>query len=304
VRLRPGSLAIFFALVLASEGARALDKQGSGAHGGSVEGDDSGFHLSGAASMGVSLDNPSYAARPDNSGLTLMRYALHVDADVIGRRLSIPFDLNAFSDRQRKGVLKLSPTELDVITGVTSTWGVGPGALEIGSRFEQDSPVDRGSFNQRYVDVRARYLYSLAHLSPRLAKALVDGDVSGWLTLGWFAVNPTYAARPDNSGIALFRYAFRTEISLVHDIISFGLDATIFTDRQASDVFRPSELDWTEEIIGRRAPWEVHLAYEQDHPLDRGGLVQSFVYVLAAYEFDLVHAVPHPLEDRGMIPSP
>ena len=62
-----------------------------------------------------------------------------------------------------------------------------------------------------------------------MAEILHDGDVSGFLTFGWFFANPTYAARPDNTGIALFRYAARTEISVYADVLSLSLDATLFT---------------------------------------------------------------------------
>jgi hypothetical protein len=127
--------------------------------------------------------------------------------------------------------------------------------------------------------------------------------VSGWLTLGWFAVNPTYAARPDNSGKALFRYAFHLETSIYADIVSLGFDGVMFTDREKR-ALRPTELDWTQEIILRKAPFELHVAYEIDHPIDRGGLVQSFVYALAVWAFDLSHTEAPPLEDRGHILSP
>jgi hypothetical protein len=252
---------------------------------------------------GVSLYNPSYAARPDNTGRTLMRYAAHGDLDLIGRRLSVPVDLNLFTDRDRDGVRKLGPTELDGIVGLTSTWEVGPGALEVGTRFEHDRPVDRGGASQSYVDVRARYLYSLAAALPGLAPALRDGDVSGWVTLGWFAHNPSYFARPDNTGRALLRYALHAELSLWQDTLSVGLDGTLFSDRRADNPLRPSELDLTPELILRRRDFEVHIAYERDMPLDRSGLVQHFVYLLGVWSFSL-GSDPGPFEDRGQILSP
>ena len=289
--------------------AAALDKQGS-AHGGAAslsDADDGGFHVSGAASLGVSLYNPTYAARPDNTGLALLRYALHADFDLLGRALSIPLDVNAFTDRTRRGALVLSPTELDVITGATTTRPLGPGALELGARVEHDRPVDEGSFSQTYVDARARYLYSLAGAVPGLGDALWDGDVSGFLTLGAFAVNPTYAARPDNSGLALLRYGAHAELSGFHDHVSLGGDATMFTDRAAS-AFRPSELDATAEVIGRVSPFELHLAYERDMTIDGRGdapsYTQSFVYALVAWAFDSRAGAPEALETRGVIVSP
>lgn len=286
--------------------AAALDKQGS-AHGGGVgdePGHDTEFNVSGGASTGIALVNPSYAARPDNTGLTLMRYALHADVDIIGRKLSIPIDLNSFSDKTRKGALVFSPTEFDVIAGVTTTNAITKGLDgELGVRVEHDRPVDRGGFTQSYVDARGRALYSLGKLWPGLENDLVDGDISGWLGLGWFAVNPTYAARPDNSGNALFRYMGHTELSVWKDHLSLGFDTTMFTDRREHAV-RPSELDATYEIIGRAGHFEVHLAYERDMPIDRRGLIQDFIYALVVYDFDLRHDVLQPLEQRGHIISP
>jgi hypothetical protein len=228
--------------------------------------------------------------------------------DLIGRRLSVPLDLNVFSDRDLGGGRKLAPTELDFIGGLTSTWELGPGALEMGTRFEHDRPLDRptsrAGATQTYVDARARYLYSLAAIFPGMARALGNGDVSGWATWGWFAYNPTYFARPDNTGRAFFRYALHAEISLWDDLVSFGLDGTFFTDREASNVVRPSELDLTPELIFHRDTFELHLAYERDMPLDRGGLVQHFVYLLAVWSFSTTAPAHAPFEGRGQILSP
>src|SRR6476469_9475654 len=114
--------------------AHALDKQGS-AHGGEVGGDEAkGFNVSGALMLGSALVNPTYAARPDNSGIALFRYALHADIDLLGRTLSVPLDVNLFTDRTRKGGLVFAPTELDVISGLTTTHALGKGDVELGAR--------------------------------------------------------------------------------------------------------------------------------------------------------------------------
>lgn len=285
--------------------AWGLDKQGA-AHGGAVAGEeDNGFDVEGAFTLGTAIANKTYAARPDNTGLALMRYAAHADIDLIGRKLSIPLDLNFFTNREKKGLAIFAPTEMDVIGGLTTTSTVMKGGeLELGARVEHDRPVDQGGFTQTYVDARARFLYSLAKVFPKLGESLVDGDISGALTAGWFVVNPTYAARPDNSGLALFRYAGRTELSVWHDYLSIGLDGTFFSDRRSKNPIAPTELDLTYEIILHSAPWEVHLAYERDMPIDQGGLVQSFIYGLLVYSFDLKHPVTAPLQTRGTIPSP
>lgn len=281
----------------------ALDKQGS-AHGGEVGGGAREFNVSGAGMLGASLYNPTYAARPENSGLALFRYALHLDVDLLGRMLSIPIDVNMLTDRQRKGAAKLAPSELDLIGGLTSTNGLTRGFdLELGARVENDRPVDRGSFQQTYADVRARLLYSAAALSPSLADALADGDVSGYATLGWFAVNPSYAARPDNTGRALFRYVAHTELSVWKRRLALGADGTFFSDRKKSNVFGPSELDVTGEVIGRYDAFEVHVAYERDMPIDQGSYTQSLLYAVVAYSFDF-HDALHPSHAAPAAPSP
>ena len=76
------SLVCAAALALAATPARALDKQGS-AHGGGLEGPTSGVAVGGSASLGVSLYNPTYAARPDNTGRALLRYALHGELSLL-----------------------------------------------------------------------------------------------------------------------------------------------------------------------------------------------------------------------------
>jgi hypothetical protein len=209
-----------------------------------------------------------------------MRYAGHADIDILGRKLSIPLDVNMFSDKTRDGIDNFAPTELDLIAGITSTHDVSSwNQLEVGARFERDMPIDRGSFTQSYGDVRAKLLYSTKRLAPGLSDALADGNISGWVTLGWFAVNPSYAARPDNSGKALLRYAAHTEIGVWHEHLALGLDATMFTDRDAK-ALAPSELDFTPELIGRFSRYELHVAYERDMPIDRGNYVQAFLYAL------------------------
>ena len=71
----------------------------------------------------------------------------------------------------------------------------------------------------------------------------------------------------------------------LHGQLAFSLDATFFTDKEAQNPVRPSELDLTPEIIVREGRYEVHLAYEHDMPVDSSGLTQRFVYLLGACSF-------------------
>lgn len=288
-----GSLLAFLAtvFVVAEIPAYALDKQAS-AHGGSVAGAEEGVGLTGSLLVGVALYNPSYAARPDNTGEALMRYAFHGDLDLVGRKLSIPLDLNFFSDRTRRGALVFSPTELDIISGLTTTWSLGDSAaVELGLRFEHDRSVDREGFSQTYADLRNRFLVSFEKMIPGLADALRGGDLALNFTLGTFLVNPTYAARPDNTGLALFRYAGHLELSAFDDHVALATDATFFTNRERRH-FSPTELDFTTELVGRLAPFELHLAYERDMPVDRGGLTQELVLGSFVYGFDFASSAP------------
>ena len=292
---------VFLACLLCcyADPARALDKQGS-AHGGQPGGAASGFGLSGSLLGGVSLINPTYAARPSNTGLALFRLAPHFDIDLIGSRLSIPIDLNFFTDRERPGFAKLKPSEFDVITGLTSTWPIGPTAIEFGVRVEGDFTIDRNECSEKldpavrrtgcqqvYADARTRWLVSFNDLVPGLGAALAGGDISGAATLGWFAVNPSYAARPDNTGRALFRYALHLSVRYTKYFF-VGVDTTFFTDRRTNPV-APSELDFTGEIgVSVVDGVDIHLAYERDMPVDQGGFVQQFLMLFATWDFTLV----------------
>jgi hypothetical protein len=260
--------------------AQALDKQGA-AHKGD-DGPTTGLGISGEVFVGVLPYNPTYAARPDNSGRALLRAGGHVDVDILGPRLFIPLDVNIFTDRLYQPA---RPSELDFIGGVASTWDLPVGHTEVGARAEVDTPVDGMWGSQFYGDVRGRYLLSLRELRPNAAAVLRGGDVSGWLTLGWFALNPNYFARPDNTGRALLRYAAHLGVGL-GSRTSIFVDGTFFTDRTQNPV-RPSELDLTVGVAVVLGNWGVQAAYERDMPVDgRGtGLVQHMAMLQGSWSF-------------------
>jgi hypothetical protein len=290
MRVRVSTL---LALLSVPSSVLALDKQAA-AHGKQSAAGEDDFALSGSLLAGVSLYNPSYAARPDNSGIALLRYAGHVDIDLIGHKLSIPIDVNFLTDRDRSGGLKLVPTEFDSIVGLTSTWEAAKGSIEMGIRYERDTPLDRGVYAQEYADLRVRYVYSINAFAPGLRRALAGGDIRGWVGQGTFLYNPTYAARPDNTDLALFRAMAHAEVSAFSDHVGLAVDTTWFTRRERNH-FRPTELDLTLELIARVNPFELHLAYERDMPIDRSGLTQQFVFAYASYAFEWKPAkVPPP----------
>jgi hypothetical protein len=274
------------AVALLSQPALALDKQGS-AHGGSVAGSDQGLALSGSILLGAALYNPSYAARPDNTGHALVRLAPHFDFDVIGRHLSIPLDVNVFTNRDASGISKLLPSELDIITGVTSTWALSNAlALEGGVRVERDSPIDKGRYSQAYGDARARLLYALTPECPCLKDTLRTGTWSGAVTLGWFFWNPSYAARPDNSGLALFRYGLSSALELANGWLTLGGDVTSFTDRRGAWLV-PTEVDASVMLASHLGDVAFALGYERDMPVDRDTLVQQLLMLSASKNFSV-----------------
>jgi len=220
---------------------------------------------------------------PDNTVIPLICLAGHVDLDLIGQHLSIPLDVNLFTDRTAPGAGFLVPSELDLIGGVTSTWALPYGAIEFGTRAEADMGVDRPTLTQGYLDVRSRYLLQSDDFGERRPSWLVHNHFSSATTLGVFAWNPSYAARPDNTGLALLRYAQR--LGYRHGWFDIGVDFTFFTDREAA-AFAPSELDLSVDLGGTFGAFGVRLAYERDMPIDRGGLVQHFAFGYVTFAFD------------------
>jgi hypothetical protein len=288
-------------VVLASSAALpawALDKQGS-AHGGADDVAGEGQRLSGSLLFGTAFYNPSYAARPDNTGLALFRLAGHADLDLIGQHLSIPLDFNLFTDRTADGAGVLVPSELDLIGGVTSAWALPYGAIEFGMRGEADMGVDRSTLTQGYIDARARYLLQSDDFGERWPAFFRNNHFSSATTLGAFAWNPSYAARPDNTGLALFRYAER--LGYRRDWFDVGVDFTFFTDRQANAV-APSELDFTADLGVTFEPFGVRVAYERDMPTDRDGLTQQFAFAYLTYSFGVELSKPRPVEPEPGTP--
>lgn len=282
----------------------ALNKQG--ARSGS-EPDDPPFNLAGYVFGGVFLFNPSYAARPNNTGNVLLRYGLHIDADLYHRWLSISYDLNVFTDRSEGARSPIAPTEHDHIVGLLSTLSL-PRHLELtfAVHYETDQPgyeargrlratrPDCGAgrpppprcydvgYSQSYVDAYARLSYTRGILALSAA-------------LGGFLWNNTYAARPDNSGLALLRYVLHGELTLRKWLV-LRLDLNFFTDREDKYVV-PTELDLTSELAVRLRAFELRFVGEMDlplgnypggaHPAAVAGVKQAYLALLGQWSFDL-----------------
>jgi hypothetical protein len=60
-------------------------------------------------------------------------------------------------------------------------------------------------------------------------------------------------------------------------------------------IVAPSECDITPENgVGIVPGLELHIAYERDMPIDRGGLVQQLLLAHLSWDFSLIEAEPEP----------
>src|SRR5437763_4912871 len=78
-------------------------------------------------------------------------------------------------------------------------------------------------------------------------------ETGGYLYVGPFVHNPTFAARPDNSGLVLMRYGLHLDVQP----LAWATDSyhsNIFSDRHADNPLRPSEWDNQLALAGR---WEA-----------------------------------------------
>ncbi len=238
--------------------------------------------------LGYFFHNPTFAARPDNSGLVLLRYGLHVDLQPTSW-LTFSYDSNFFSDRQASN--EIGPSEWDNHFGLAARWK----PVELSIHYERDAPADRGGFVQAYGEVQSRLFWDLKDLAPALTERFPRQSLSGFFAIGKFIARENYFARPDNTGSVFLRYVGHVDLTLYKQddwTVSAGLDANFFTDRQGTNRFRPSELDLLTSLAVRWRDWELSLIRESDEPMDRGGLVQSYYAVMLRWYFDLKRLMP------------
>lgn len=277
---------LLWVLLLLATPALALNKQGLPSPATSeveAQGPEPAANVSGYVFAGAMVYNPSYAARPDNTGHALGRTGAHVDVDLFGKRAGLTYDVNIFSNRDGRNELR--PTEQDHIVGVLGRWR----AFDAGGHWEADMPADRPGLTQSYVDAYARWSWDLGDAWPNGREKLGHFGIQGFFTVAGFVNNTTYAARPDLTGLALLRLVGHAEIELFRPWLGVALDLNVFTDRQTHAGLVPSELDTTAGLVVHIRDVDVSLVAENDRPLDRPGLQQSYVMTLLTYRFDAHH---------------
>jgi hypothetical protein len=229
---------------------------------------------------GVFVSNPTFAARPDNTGLVGLRHMVHLETDLYKQYLTFYTDQNFFSDRT-KGWIELS--EWDGTYALTGVLGHFNWRLQ----YERDAPLDRRGTKQAYADVLTTAKFQAVQDLPGWGRLLPNQNLTVYAGAGWLFHNSNYFARPDNTGRALVRYVAHADLDLYKNKLVLYGDVNLFTDRDADHQANPTELDW---IVGLALRWknaELAVYHEQDQPLDRGGLIQRYLAVQLRFSFDV-----------------
>lgn len=225
--------------------------------------------------------NRTFFARPDNTGLVGLRHMLHLETDLYKQYLTFYTDQNFFSDRTN-GWIELS--EWDSTVGLTGL------VKHIGWRiqYERDTPIDKSGLSQSYADAVVTARFQAMDDWRWWKGRFPNQNMTVYAGAGWVFHNNLFFARPDNTGRALFRYVVHADVDLYQNKLVLYGDVNMFTDRQADNVVSPTELDWIVGLAWRpRDDLEFSVYREEDHPLDRRGLVQRYVAVQLRYSFDI-----------------
>jgi len=231
---------------------------------------------------GVFVHNPTFAARPDNTGLVGLRYMLHLETDLYKQYLTFYTDQNFFSDRTNGWIVLSEWDGTAAFTGLIDRWGWR-------IQYERDAPLDRSGLKQIYADVLATARFDSTKDLSWWRRLFPNQALTAYMGAGWLFYNSNYFARPDNTGSALLRYVAHADIDLYQNKVVLYGDVNMFTDRQSSNKVAPTELDW---IVGLAFRWkdqyELSVYREQDLPLDRPGtLIQQYVAVQLRFAFDV-----------------
>lgn len=227
------------------------------------------------------VSNPSFAARPDNTGLVGLRHMLHLETDLYKQYLTFYTDQNFFSDRT-KGWITLSEWDgTYAFTGLIDRWGWR-------LQYERDAPLDKSGLIQAYADTLLTSRFQARQDFSWWQRTFPNQNLTAYAGAGWLFHNSNYFARPDNTGRALFRYVAHADLDLYKNRVVLYGDMNFFTDREAGNKLNPTELDWVIGVALRfREDMELSLYQEQDQPLDKAGLVQKYTAVQLRYSFDV-----------------
>ncbi|HEY6974055.1 MAG TPA: hypothetical protein VI359_07105 [Nitrospiraceae bacterium] len=238
------------------------------------------------------VHNPSFAARPDNTGLVGLRHMIHLETDIYKEYLQFYTDQNFFSDRNNGWIILSEWDSVAAFTGTINNWGWR-------LQYERDAPLDRSGTKQIYADTLVTYSAPDAQQWTWWRSVFPQQNLNFYAGAGWLFHNHDYFARPDNSGRALFRYVAHADLDLYRNRVVLFADTNFFTDREASNVVNPSELDLVIGLAFRYDKAELAVIHEQDMPIDRTGLVQRYIAIQLRYEFEWTKSSSTPSTARA-----
>jgi hypothetical protein len=222
------------------------------------------------------IQNDSFRARPDNTGLVKYRYLGHLELQPRGSPVALVLDTNFFTDKDRDNEFR--PSEWDQAVGFLYRYEKWAALL----RYERDMPADKSGLVQAFAEVEG-----LWHQNDLLIQRS-----EFYAGVGWLFSTQNYFARPDNTGRALLRYVLHGEVPVHRDWLWVVGDTNFFTDRRESNPFAPSELDWILGVAVRWKTWEVMAFQETDQSLDRSGLSQKYVAIQLKWSWEKKSFVP------------
>ena len=279
-----GAWLILLALALSPAQGHALEKYGRPlpAMGETGDTDESGGEqhwLHGYLLTSTFADNPTFAARPDNTGLVGLRHMIHLETDLYKEYLQFYTDQNFFSDRNN-GWIELSEWDTTVaFTGSINQWSWR-------LQYERDAPLDKSGLTQAYADALVNYAFAQANQYSWWRNRFPKQNLTFYMGGGWLFHNDSYFSRPDNTGRALFRYVAHGDLDLYKNRVVLFADTNWFTDREKSDKLTPTELDWIIGLALRWKDYELAVIHEEDLPLDHGGLIQRYTAIQLRYAFE------------------
>lgn len=168
------------------------------------------------------------------------------------------------------------------LTGLIDRWGWR-------IQYERDAPLDRSGLKQIYADVLATGNLHAVDDFSWWRRHFPNQKLNAYMGFGWLFHNSNYFARPDNTGLALFRYVAHVDLDLYQNKVVLYGDTNFFTDRELSNKLRPTELDWIVGLAFRfKDNYEISVYREQDMPLDTPGtLIQEYWAVQLRFAFDV-----------------
>ena len=242
------------------------------------------------------VSNPTFAARPDNTGQVGLRHMLHLETDLYKQYLTFYTDQNFFSNRQEGWIILTEWDGTYALTGLVDRFGWR-------IQYERDAPMDKSGTKQIYADALVTVRYQAGQESTWWKNTFPNQNLTAYAGPGWLFHNDNYFARPDNTGRALFRYVAHADLDLYRNKAVLYGDVNMFTDREKADKITPTEIDWIVGLALRWRDYELSFYREEDRPVDRDTLVQKYYAVQLRMAFDVPKQVLHSLNPFKEAPT-